>query len=205
MAVSRPAWMKWALAPVGALIVLGTVGLEAAAWVGITWEMLMGSLVAVLVAAGAAQIYRYRHAATPAQRQQTRAVVLVLALLPYLADCGPVGPTVCGTAVEHARCLCPTAPGYSCADLDPTHAWYCSTALSTVGRGSPRPAYFCVHGADAGGGGHLHICRRRSGEQLIQCEQSPAHGSSDGRRGGAGTAAAPVAAAVCEPLSLWRT
>lgn len=77
-----PAWMKWALAPVGALIVLGTVGLEAAAWVGITWEMWMGSLVAVLVAAGAAQIYRYRHAATPVQRQQTRAVVLVLALFP---------------------------------------------------------------------------------------------------------------------------
>ncbi|MFN8466853.1 MAG: histidine kinase [Caldilineaceae bacterium] len=77
-----PHWMKWALVPLAAMIVIGTVGLEAVAWTGITWEMLFGSLVMLLAAAVAAQIYRYRREATTAQRQQTRAVVLVLALLP---------------------------------------------------------------------------------------------------------------------------
>jgi signal transduction histidine kinase len=77
-----PRWMKWALAPLAVLIAIGTAGLEAVAWTGITWEMLFGSLVMLLAAAVAAQIYRYRRVATPAQRQQTRAVVLVLALLP---------------------------------------------------------------------------------------------------------------------------
>ena len=50
--------------------------------------MLVGSLVVLLVVAVAAQIYRYRTVATPAQRQQTRAVVLVLALLPIWLTAG---------------------------------------------------------------------------------------------------------------------
>lgn len=77
-----PRWMKWALAPLAAMIVMGAVGLQALAWTGIAWELLFGSLVMLLAAAVAAQIYRYRRVATPAQQQQTRAVVLVLALLP---------------------------------------------------------------------------------------------------------------------------
>ncbi len=41
-----PRWMKWALVPVAAMIVIGVIGLEAVAWAGVTWEMLFGSLVA---------------------------------------------------------------------------------------------------------------------------------------------------------------
>lgn len=77
-----PSWMKWTLVPLALLVVIGTLGLEALAPTGLTWEALMGSLLALLVLAVAAQIYRYRNIATEAQRQQTRAVVLVLALLP---------------------------------------------------------------------------------------------------------------------------
>ncbi len=77
-----PRGMKWALAPLAVMILIGMVDLEAVAWAGVTWEMLFGSLVLLLAAAAAAQIYRYRCVATPAQRQQTRAVVLVLALFP---------------------------------------------------------------------------------------------------------------------------
>ena len=77
-----PHGMKWALVPLAVMIVIGTIGLDAVAWAGITWELLMMSLITLLVVAAAAQVYRYLRVATPGQRQQTRAVVLVLALFP---------------------------------------------------------------------------------------------------------------------------
>lgn len=78
----EPPWMKWALAPLGSMIVIGMIGLEAAAPLGITWELLMLGLLALLCLAVGAQVYRYRRVATAMQRQQTRGVVLVLALFP---------------------------------------------------------------------------------------------------------------------------
>jgi signal transduction histidine kinase len=77
-----PSWMKWTLAPLALMVAVSIIGLEALAWTGVTWEVLMIGLVLLLTVAAAAQVYRYRRIATPAQRQQTRAVVLVLALLP---------------------------------------------------------------------------------------------------------------------------
>lgn len=53
-----PHWMKWALVPLALMVVIGTLGLETLAWTGITWEALMGSLLALLALAVAAQIYR---------------------------------------------------------------------------------------------------------------------------------------------------
>ena len=154
-----PRWMKCALIPLAAMIVIGTAGLESVAWTGITWQVLMIGLVTLLVAAVVAQVYRYRNVATPVQRQQTRAVVLVLALFPawliisLLAE-QLAGPPW-GTLVSFVR----LAPGYRGADPSPAHSRHRGAAISAVGRGAHRTAHVCVYSPDPVRG--VHLCARR--------------------------------------------
>ena len=196
--------MKWALVPLAAMIVIGTAGLEAVAWTGITWEMLFGSLVMLLVAAVAAQIYRYRRVATPAQRQQTRAVVLVLALLPIwlltslLIErfAGPPWNALGSIVQLHLGIIVPTlipltlgiaALRYQLWDVAPIVR---RTFVYTVLTLAVASIYILAVGATA--------------STLYGAGQPAAHHTRDWRRGDAGTPGTPMAAAPRKPLSIRR-